>query len=281
MSAPDRPSDPPLPEPSGPARIRPWLRLTAPLAVLVATASITGLAVPGFYRDPVAWSTQAIAQDLADLAFVLPVLVVSALLAARGSRRGWLVWLGALSYLVYTFVIYAFAVHHNRLFLVYVAALGCALWALIGGLVRTDWDDVRASLSPRAPVRVMGLLLLVPAVLFYLLWLSEEVPAALSGTIPQAIVDSGVPTNPVHVLDLSTMLPAMALVGWWAWRGRAIGYGLAPVLLVNTLFQNVAIATMMAVALRAGQPAEPAMIAVFAGMGATVLAALVWYFRAA
>jgi hypothetical protein len=49
---------------------------------------------------------------------------------------------------------------------------------------------------------------------------------------------------------------------------------------VNTLFQNAAIATMMAFAVRAGLPAEPVMMAVFAGMGATVLAALVWYLRA-
>ncbi|MBK6768186.1 MAG: hypothetical protein IPG72_03990 [Ardenticatenales bacterium] len=281
MPAPEIRPDHPMSAPgSPPAGARRWLWLTAPLAVLVAAASIVGLAVPGFYRDPVAWSTQAVAQDAADLAYVLPVLVVSALFAARGSLRGWLVWLGALSYLVYTFVIYAFAVQHNRLFLVYVAALGCALWALIGGLAQTDWDDVKAGFSPRAPVRAMGVLLLVPAVLFTLLWLSEEVPAALAGTVPQGVVDNGVPTNPVHVIDLSMMLPAMAIVGWWAWRKRAIGYGLAPVLLVNTLFQNAAIATMMAFALRAGLPAEPVMMAVFAGMGATVLAALVWYLRA-
>lgn len=256
------------------------LWLTVPITLLVAVTSAIGLADKSLYRGPLAWTTQAVAQDLADLVFVLPALVASAWWAARGSRRGWLVWLGALSYLVYSFLIYAFAVQHNRLFLAYVAVLGASIWALVFGLARTDWDDIHARFAANAPVRPIGLLLLVPAVLFALLWLSDEVPAALSGTVPRGVVDIGVPTNPVHVIDLSVMLPAMAMVGLWAWRRLRIGYGLAVVLLVNVVLQNVAIATMMAFALRAGLPGSVAQIGVFAGVGVVMLAAVGWYLRA-
>lgn len=263
--------------PAGAPRV---LMLTVPIAIVVAATSALGLTDASLYRGPLAWTTQAVAQDLADAVFVLPALVVSAWLAARGSRRGWLVWLGALSYLVYTFLIYAFAVQHNRLFLAYVAVLGASVWALVFGLAGTDWGAIRERFGANAPVRPIGLLLLVPAVLFYLLWLSDEVPAALSGTVPQAVLDTGVPTNPVHVIDLSVMLPAMAIVGLWAWRRRPIGYGLAVVLLVNVVLQNAAIATMMAFALRAGLPGGIAQIGVFAGIGAVMLAAVGWHLRA-
>lgn len=263
-----------------PAGARRVLWLTIPIALVVAATSALGLTEASLYRGPLAWTTQAVAQDLADAVFVLPALVVSAWLAARGSRRGWLVWLGALSYLVYTFLIYAFAVQHNRLFLAYVAVLGASVWALVFGLAGTDWGAIRERFGANAPVRPIGLLLLVPAVLFYLLWLSDEVPAALSGTVPQAVLDTGVPTNPVHVIDLSVMLPAMAIVGLWAWRRRPIGYGLAVVLLVNVVLQNAAIATMMAFALRAGLPGGIAQIGVFAGIGAVMLAAVGWHLRA-
>lgn len=256
-----------------------WLRLSAPIAALVALVSVAGLAVPGLYRGPLAWTLQAVAQDAVDLVLVTPLLAGSALLAARGSRRAWLVWLGALSYLVYTFLIYAFSVEHNRLFLAYVATLGLSVWSLIGGLAATDMRAIAGRFGPATPVRPVALLLGVPGALFALLWLAEEVPAALSGTIPTGVVDNGVPTNPVHVIDLAMMLPAMLAAGVWLWRREPRGFVLAPVLLVNVLCQNVAIATMMVWALRAGQPGQPALVAVFAGLATIVLAALVVFLR--
>lgn len=255
------------------------LLLTAPITVIAAVTSTLGLTDAALYRGTLVWTAQAVAQDFADLVLVLPLLVVSAWFAARGSRRGWLVWLGALSYLVYTFVIYAFAVHHNRLFLAYVAVLGGTLWALVIGLWCTDWDDIQSRFAARAPVRPIGVLLIAAAVLFCLLWLADEVPAALSGAVPQSIVDAGVMTNPVHVIDLAVMLPAMAMAGRLAWRRRAMGYGLAVVLLVNVVLQDAAITTMMVYARRAGLPSSAAMIGVFAALGGATLAALVWYLR--
>lgn len=260
-------------------RIPPWLRLTPPLALLLALVSAVGLFVPDFYRGPLAWSIQAVAQDFADLVLVLPVLVASAVLAARGSTRGRLVCLGALSYLVYTFAIYAFAVPYNRLFLAYVAMLGGSLWALVGGMASTDWAGIKARFRPDAPVRAISLFLLVPALLFYLLWLSEELPALLSGEIPANLAQLGVLTNPVHVLDLAIMLPAMALAGVWLWQRRAVGIGLAVVLFVNMLMQDFAISSVMVFSMRAGLPASPVMIGVFAAFAAATLGALVWHLR--
>jgi len=87
-----------------------WLWLTVPIAALIMLVSAIGLFVPNFYRGPIAWTVQVVAQDFIDLAIVLPVLVISGFLAARGSHRAKLVCLGVLSYLVYSFVIYAFMV---------------------------------------------------------------------------------------------------------------------------------------------------------------------------
>ena len=61
------------------------------------------------------------------MAVVLPTILISAWCASRGSDRGRLIWLGALTYLVYSYVIDALVVRYNPLFLVYVALLGCAV----------------------------------------------------------------------------------------------------------------------------------------------------------
>ncbi|GGD30244.1 hypothetical protein [Nocardioides daphniae] len=68
------------------------------------------------------------------------LLVVSGLGRWGGSHRAGLVWLGALLYFVYAFVVYAMAVHFNSLFLAYVAVLGLSTYAAFYAA-----DELRAS----------------------------------------------------------------------------------------------------------------------------------------
>lgn len=253
-----------------------WLRFTAPIVLLVAGTSLAGLFVPGLYRDPLAWRIQAVAQDFTDLVIVLPLVVVGALLASRGSVRGLLIWLGAVSYLVYAFVIYAFAVQHNALFLAYVAALGCCIWGFAGAMVAADWRGLAAH-TTRVPGRTAGGFIVVLAVAFLLLWLGDEVPAVLNGVPPQSLAGTGALTNPVHVLDLAMVLPAMFLIGLGMWRRHGSALVLGGALLVHVLLQDVGILAMMIVARRAGLPSEPALIAGFASLTAVTLALVVRY----
>ena len=133
------------------ARIRQthiWFWLTVPIALLLMIAAGGGVFMTGLYRDPPSMLAQAVAQDVISLAVVLPTLIVTAWLAGRGSPRAWLVWLGCLAYVVYTYVVFAFDIRFNALFLVYVALLGCSLYALIGGLVTADLEGIKASFPP-------------------------------------------------------------------------------------------------------------------------------------
>src|SRR5579863_5994694 len=100
-----------------------FLWLTYPIVVLLAIAAGSGIFIHGLYRDARFFSIEAVAQDFVSLAVVLPTVAISALLAASGSHRAQLIWLGAIVYLVYTYVIEAFAVRFNPMFLVYVALL--------------------------------------------------------------------------------------------------------------------------------------------------------------
>ena len=71
-----------------------WLWLTGPIAVLVAIAAGVGFFIADLYRDAPANAAQAVGQDLITLIVALPTLLISAILALRGSRRAHLVWLG-------------------------------------------------------------------------------------------------------------------------------------------------------------------------------------------
>ena len=63
---------------------------------------------------------------------------------------------------------------------------------------------------------------------------------------PPSLAEAGLPTNPVHVLDLAIVLPAMIVTGVLLRRRRPLGLLLAPVLLVFAVAMGVAILVMFA-----------------------------------
>lgn len=256
-----------------------WLWLTAPIAILLAIATGGELLGDDLLHDTPYCVAQAIGQDFITLTVALPVLVIGAIFAGRGSERARLVWLGALIYVVYTYVIYAFHVRFNPLFLVYVALLGCSLYALIGGLATTDFQGVKARFTQRTPVKAVSIFLAMMSAVFYLLWLSETVPALVAGEVPQSVTDNGTPTSAVHVLDMAWILPAMALAAVWLWRKRAIGYTLAGALLTFTPLLTAAIMAMITSMILYGHPVAVGMAAIFGIVSAASLGMLVWYLR--
>lgn len=222
-------------------RIRLPSRLSAALVPLILIASVAGVFVPGLYRDAPNWTAQTRGTDLVTLAVAVPALAVSLVLARRGSLRATIVWLGVLGYALYMYVIYAFDVAFNPLFLVYVASLALSLWSLVALLVQTDPDDLRRHFAPSFPVRAIALYLLAVAALFFLAWMSQIVPAVLGNTEPTGLRSLRLPTNPVHVLDLSIFLPLTALSGIWLWQRRSWGYVLAGVILTTTAIVGTSI----------------------------------------
>ena len=259
-----------------------WFWLTGPIALLAAIAAGVGFFIDDLYRDAPVNAAQAVGQDLITLVVALPVLVVSAILAARGSMRAHLVWLGALGYLVYTYLSYALAIEFNSLFLVYVALLGLSLYTLIGGLATADFTGVKARFTGRTPVKAVSIFLAVVAVLFYFMWLSEDIPALLAGEVPQGVIEAEAPTDIVHVLDMALLLPANVLTAIWLWRRRAQGYALAGTLLSFLSILVLAIISMLVFQILYGvfAVAEAVGIAVyFSVVFATSLGMLVWYLR--
>ena len=256
-----------------------WLWLTFPISILLTIAAGCGVIISDLYRDAPYFVAQAVGQDLISLGVVLPTLIVSAILANRGSRRARLVWLGGLVYLVYSYAISSFAVRFNSIFLVYVALLGCSLYALIGGLVTLDTAGIRACFTDRAPVKAVSIYLAVLAGLFYFLWLSEIIPALLAGKIPQSIQDNGTPTNPVHVLDMAWILPAFGITAVSLWRKQAWGYTLAGAILSYAVLLTLAILSMVVFMIRQNQPIVVPQVVIFAALFAISLGMLIWYIK--
>lgn len=266
--------------PTNEARPTRWLWLTAPVAVLLGTAAGSELLFDGVFRgDDHTLVAQIVGFDFVTLAVVLPVLVASAVLAAHGSERARLVWLGALAYVLYTYAIYAFQVRFNPLFLAYVALLGLSLYAVIGGLATTDLTALRDRFAHGTPVKATSVFLAAVTLLFYVVSLREIVPALLAGEAPRSAADAGTPTSAPHVLDLAWMLPAMGLTAVGLWRGRPLAYALAGAQLAFLSLMTLGLAAMMVSVQRFGEPVAPGMAVIFAVFSASSAGMLVWYLK--
>jgi hypothetical protein len=256
-----------------------WLWFIVPISILLAIAAGGGVFINGLYRDTPDFALQARGQDFVSLVVVLPALIIAAVFAHRGSPLARLLWLGGLVYLVYTYTVAAFDVKFNLLFLVYVALLGCSLYALIGTLATTDIVGNKACFKEKTPVKAISIYLAVLAVLFYFMWLGEIVLALISGRIPQSILDNGTPTNAVHVLDMAWILPAFGITAVSLWRKKALGYTLAGALLSYAVFLTLAILGMAIFTIREGYPIVVPQVVIFGALLAISLGMLIWYMR--
>jgi hypothetical protein len=250
-------------------------RLGFALAILFAAASAGNIILPDAYaRETPSWAAQGLGQDWVDLLVVVPVLLVAAALARRGSRRAGLVLGGAVAYTAYSLVLYAFAVHFNPLFLVYSVALGLSFYALLSVVVACSREDPRSWFSPAPPARAAGVFSTMLGLAFYALWLSEVIPALASGEMPQSLAEVGLITNPVQVLDIGIVLPAFIVGGVALVRRRRLGYWLVPMMLAFAVLMDLALIGMDISMAARGVPDGGQRIPIFAVMGVVSLVVL-------
>lgn len=220
--------------------------LTTLLAVALTAASYSGAFVAGTYaRETASLAAQGIGQDLVDLFLVVPLLLISLVFVRRQSRAAQLIFAGTLFYILYSFVIYSFGIHFNRMFLVYTITLGLSLYTFI--LVMSDLSKIGVEnwFGEKTPTRSVGIFLIVVAAMFYLLWLKDVIPAVLKNTIPSSVSDINLQVNPVHVLDIGIALPGLVLTAVLLMRKRRLGYILAPTALVFIIILTIALAAMV------------------------------------
>jgi hypothetical protein len=216
-------------------------------ALLVLLASVSGIFLKSIYaRETLSWALQGIAQDIVNLIAVV-VLFIAAYFVNKGSIKAFLVWSGVLLYLLYAYSIYAFDIHFNSLFLVYVAILGLSFYALVSSVIQMHFNDLHASFFANPLARVVRVFLLVLGIVFCLLWLREDIAALVTGVIPPSVTEANLPTNPVHILDLGLYLPAMLITAVLLWRKNLLGFLLAGPLLVFSVLMGTAILSIFLV----------------------------------
>ncbi len=242
--------------------------LAFPLAAFFGLSSLIGVLQPGItYRyETRLWAAQGFGQDWVDLLIVVPLLIVSAILTLRGSTVFRIALGGTLVYALYSLILYTFAMHFNPLFLLYCGGLGISFYAVVSLIVSHRVEGSQAACSERTPVKSTAVFVILVGAVFYVLWLAEVVPALVGGRVPKSTIDAGLITNPVHVLDLSIVLPAFIIAGISLYRRGQLGLFLAPVMLMFGVVMDLALAGMVWSMNRTGLTEGGPPIGVFIGL---------------
>ena len=204
--------------------------LSSVVAISSLVASVAGLTIPDLYKDDTSWATAALrGGDLVTLVVAMPILLGAMVLAYRGSARAQLVWIGALAYTLYNFAFYVFGAAFNDLFLVYVIAFSSSIFALIVTMTNVYASAIAARYRTGVRVRAVAVLLVVVGIVFAILWGAFSISYAVSGRISLGAAPlEGMHT--VFAIDLSLMVPAMALAGVLLWRSRPWGFVMGAVM---------------------------------------------------
>jgi hypothetical protein len=236
------------------------------IAVLAVVASVAGLAVPGMYRDEV-WKGLGPAGDIVTLALGAPVLAAATVLAARGSARGRLVWIGALCYMLYAYGFYLFGAPVNKLFMAYAALFTLSGLAVAFSLARGGAEGVGAGFRARTPVRWIAGYMFALAALVVGVWFAPWARFVLSGEIPR-VNGSADAYRFIAAMDLAFLVTPMFLGAQWLWRRKALGFALAAAANVQWALYSVLLSVSCLVSWRAGAPGALDNLPLWVGLGA-------------
>ena len=199
--------------------------LSGVIAVGMFLASAAGLFLRDLYPDG-PWARQAFrGGDLVTLVVASPVLIVSLLLSMRGSRRAQPVWIGMLGYALYNYAYYVFGAEFNDLFLLHIALLSMSAFAIACALPNLDAEGIAAELRG-APARLVGAFLVAVGLIQGGLWIFVVLRFAAIGTLLRDVPVDG--QHLVFALDLSLLVPSLAIAGILLFRRTAAGYLLGP-----------------------------------------------------
>jgi len=204
------------------------LPVTAPLETLyklsyVAVGIMTFLSVAGLLRPATLYPTEALRQsclpnDALNLIIGVPILLGSMWLARREKLVGLLFWPGALLYILYNYVAYAFTVPSAWATLLAIGLLVISIYALAVLVARIDGEAIKKQLTGNVREKLAAGTLIGFGVLFILRAVDIVLIKANASQI-------ALPATEWSVLVSDLLLSLVWIVGGVAlWRRSAWGY---------------------------------------------------------
>jgi hypothetical protein len=211
-----------------------------------------------YYYDTVSSAAQQQGNDVITLFVGLPMLVISTVMAFRGSLRGRLLLTGTLGFFLYTYMSMSMLTMFNDLFLVYVALFSLSLYAFVLCMMSFDLETLPQHFSDNLPRGWIAALLFLIGGFLTMAWLGKVLPPILQNVPP--VLDNTT-TFVIQAMDLGLIVPLAVLSGILLLRRSAWGYLLTSVFVLKAITLGLAVSAMVVNMMLAGAP-EGAGIAI-------------------
>jgi len=187
------------------------------VALLMIVASLLGLLYPAIFypTDELRQAFQP--NDLINLVIGVPALLGTTWLAWRGKLTGLLCLPGALFFVLYNYLAYAFAMPFNWMFLLHLVLVLLSMYTLLALVASLNGKEIRRRLMGAVPERAAGSILAGLGSLFLL---------RAIGVIIGGLVDGQLLAETELAVNISDFLitPAWICGGVLLWRRRELGY---------------------------------------------------------
>lgn len=147
---------------------------------------------------------------------------------------------------------------------------------MIGGIAAVDHAAVKAHFTNQPAIVTVAVVIMLVALFFCWLWLTEDVTALLNSQRPQTAINMGLPTNPIHILDLAFYLPAVLVTGVLLLLHKPLAYTVAPALTLFLLLTGVPILIIPVIQMLRGTPAEWGPVLPIGTLTVALLGLLIW-----
>jgi hypothetical protein len=200
-------------------------------AVLMTAASLAGLAFPAALYSTAELQQSYLTNDVVNLMIGLPVLIGSIWFTRRGSLLGLLLWPGALLYVVYNYLVYAFGNPLGWLTFISLALVAISTLAIINLFGSIKAETVKQQIADKTPRRFAGVVMIIFG-LFFIVRVIGIVFGAVSGGTSLPLSEIG-----LAVAD-GTLSVLWVMGGVLLLRRQPLGYlsGLGLLFAASTLF---------------------------------------------
>lgn len=187
------------------------------IVVLMAAVSIIGLQYRTLVYPTEEFVRALMPNDVVNLVVGLPILLGSLWLAWHRKLVGLLCWIGALFFVLYNYLAYAFALPLHWIYLLHLTLVMLSAYTLAGLIAVIDGKAVRQCLAGNVPEKLGGGVLTGLGLLFFL-----RVIGVITNSLTQGAI---VPKTElaVHISDF-LITPAWMIVGILLWRRKDFGY---------------------------------------------------------
>jgi hypothetical protein len=200
-------------------------------AILMAAASLAGILFPAAVYVTPELQQSNLTNDVVSITIGLPVLLGSIWFARRGSLLGLLLWPGALLYVVYNYLAYAFGNPFGWLTVFSLVLVSISTLATINLVGSIDAEKVKDQIVEKAPRRFAGVVMIIFGA-FFIVRVAGIITGAVTGSTPLPLSEIGLAVADV-TLSILWVIGGILLL-----RRQPLGYlsGLGLMFAASALF---------------------------------------------